>query len=390
MTKVLDRYIFRELWPPFGLSLVFFAFVFLMAKLIEITKIIVRYNVDVKTILLLLGCSMPSFMQFVIPLSVMISIVLIFLRMSGDHEITAIKAGGISIYRLLPPVLFFALIGFGLTAGMTLFAGPEGRVLSKMLVHDMAAKHLNIAVKPRQFINEFKDVVLYVHEIAADAGSLKDVFIEDQRNPKMNITVVAPRGKLLLNPSQLGASLRLFDGTVHQLDVAEKTVYTVEFETYDVRLDLQRSAAASDPGVRGEKEMRLRELGQFIKTVAREDKHYYIALMEWYKKFSLPVACIALVLPAVPLGIRSRSSKRSYGIGLGLLLFFIYYVMLSIGLVFGETGLYPPLIGMWLPNVVMVITGFVLLDRVVKEAPPPWPKIRQRVRLLRRKARRAA
>ncbi len=356
-----------------------------MSRLIEITKIIVSYKVDIRTIALLLISGMPAFLQFVIPLSVMISIVLTFLRMSGDQEIVAIKAGGISIYRLLPPVLLFGLIGFALTACMTLYAGPQGRVVSKLLLHDMAAKHLNIAMKPRQFIDEFKNVVLYVHEISADASSLKDVFIEDRRNPKLVVTVVAPRGSILLRPSQLGASLRLFDGTIHQLDVVQKTVYTIRFETYDIRLDLRRSGSASDPDTRNEKEMRLRELGQFIETAPRQDKIYYAALMEWYKKFSLPAACLALALPAVPLGIRSRSAKRSYGIGLGLLFFFLYYVMLSVGLVFGETGLYPPLIGMWLPNEVMAATGLILLDRAVKETPPVWPKIRQWVLTLRRR-----
>jgi len=56
-------------------------------------------------------------------------------------------------------------------------------------------------------------------------------------------------------------------------------------------------------------------------------------------------------------------------LGLGLVLFLLYYLMLSAGWVFGETGVYPPMIGMWLPNVVMGGLGLFLLDRTAKERP---------------------
>ena len=74
-----------------------------------------------------------------------------------------------------------------------------------------------------------------------------------------------------------------------------------------------------------------------------------------------------LGLLGVPLGIQSRSTRRSYGIGLGLIFFLGYYILLSAGWVFGEAGIYPPLIGMWVPNIVTGGFGVFLLVRTAKE-----------------------
>jgi lipopolysaccharide export system permease protein len=89
--------------------------------------------------------------------------------------------------------------------------------------------------------------------------------------------------------------------------------------------------------------------------------------MELHKKISIPIACLALGLLAVPLGIQSGSTKKSFGLVLGMILFLIYYLLLTAGLVFGETGVCPPVIGMWFPNIVMGGLGLYLLIQTANE-----------------------
>jgi lipopolysaccharide export system permease protein len=89
--------------------------------------------------------------------------------------------------------------------------------------------------------------------------------------------------------------------------------------------------------------------------------------LEFHKKFSIPFACFALGILAIPLGIKSKSAKRSTGLILGLLFFLIYYLLLSAGMVWGETGDYPPVVGMWLPNFVVGAFGVYLLVKTANE-----------------------
>jgi len=115
-------------------------------------------------------------------------------------------------------------------------------------------------------------------------------------------------------------------------------------------------------------EMDIAELRQYLNNSTRKDANYYNALMELYKKFSIPIACFALGFLAVPLGIQSRFAKRSFSLLLGLIFILVYHLLLSAGLVFGETGAYPPIIGMWVPNIVLGGLGLYLLVKTANES----------------------
>jgi lipopolysaccharide export system permease protein len=69
------------------------------------------------------------------------------------------------------------------------------------------------------------------------------------------------------------------------------------------------------------------------------------------------------------LGIQSKDAKRSFGIILGLLVFLVYYVILSAGWVFGEAGIYPPIVGMWMPNIVVGALAVYLMFMTANERP---------------------
>ncbi|MBW2100465.1 MAG: LptF/LptG family permease, partial [Deltaproteobacteria bacterium] len=162
INTILSRYVFKELIPPFFISLLFFTFIFLMAKILDITNLVVNYNISIFTVFLMIIYTVPNFLVFVIPMSVMMTVLLTFLRMSSDNEIVALKAGGVSIYRLLVPVFAFCLIGSLLTAVMAVYGLPWGRLAVKELAFEIASSNLNIGLKERTFNDGFKGVMLYV------------------------------------------------------------------------------------------------------------------------------------------------------------------------------------------------------------------------------------
>ncbi|UCF90711.1 MAG: LPS export ABC transporter permease LptF [Desulfobacterales bacterium] len=367
VNTILNRYVFKEMLPPFGLNVLFFTFIFLMAQMLEITNWIVNYNISVFTVLLLIFYSTPYFLVFVIPMSVMMTVLLTILRMSSDNEIIALKSGGLSLYGLLPPVLLICLIGSGITCFMTLYGLPWGQTAIKRLSLTVATANVDIGLKERTFNDAFKDVMLYVNEIDMKNRTLIDVFIEDKRKPDIISTVIAPKGKLLSEPEKFLFHLKLFNGTIHQTNLEDRSANSIQFNTYDLTLDLKKAVAEAKEKPKGRSEMNLSELRRFIRDLPVKNKTYYKALLEFHRKFSIPVACFALGLLAVPLGMQSRSAKRSFGLVLGLVFFLVYYLMLSAGMVLGKTGTYPPAIGMWLPNAVMGVIGVYLFVQTARE-----------------------
>jgi lipopolysaccharide export system permease protein len=367
ISSVIYRYVFKEMMPPFVINLMFFTFVFLMVEMLKVTNMVVNYRVGVFTVLIMLAYSTPYFLTYVIPMSVMIAVLLTFLRLSGDNEIIALKSSGMSIYGLLPPAMLFCMLGCLLTLFMTVYGMAWGRLSLKELTYKIVSSNLEIGLKDRTFNDSFEDVVLYMNKIDPKTKELQDIFIEDKRSQNIVSTVVAPRGKLSSEPDEYVYRLILYNGVIYQVDAKNRSTNYINFETYEVRLDIKQAASSFNQGTKNTKEMNLVELRNYLNHNTRRNNQYYNALMELHKKFSIPIACFALGLLAVPLGIQSGSTKKSFGLVLGMIFFLIYYLLLTAGLVFGETGEYPPVIGMWVPNIVMGGLGLYLLVQTAND-----------------------
>lgn len=367
MNIVSTRYILKEMWPPFLINVGFLLFIFLMTKILDITNYIVNYKIGLVTVLSMLLFTMPQFLQFVIPMSVMLAVILTFLRMSGDNEIIALKASGFSIYQLLPPVVIFCIAGSLLTMLLTIYGIPWGYVSLRTLTARVAASSFEIGLKERTFNDNFKDVMLYVGKIEVGSKELVDVFIEDKRSEDMVSTIVSSRGKLLSDPETLSFRMRLWDGIINQVNIKNRSVNSIQFDTYDVRLNIKEILQGNSKKSKHRAEMSLTELRDFVKASKQKDKTYYKTLMDYHKKFSIPLASVVLGLIAVPLGIQSDARKRSSGLIFGLVFFLVYYVLLTIGTEFGKSGKLPPNVGIWMPNIVMGAIAAIFIYRSGKE-----------------------
>lgn len=367
--STVNRYIFKELIPPYALNLLFFIFVFLMRQILEITNVIVNYQVGFTAFFLLLTYSMPYFLAYIIPMSVMMSVLLTFLRLSGDNEIVALKASGISIYRLLPPVVLFSVINVLLTGYMAIYGIPWGQQSYEQMAMRVVQSNFNVGLRERQFNDSFDGVMFYVNKIDFKNNSLGDIYIEDQRSKGFSTTIVSPAGRIFNGKDGLSFTLSLYNGLINQVNLENRAVHATRFDTYDLQLDLKDAVKNVREKKRDEKEMHLSELAAFLKTETPKTKKYYSVWVEFHKKFSIPFACLALGVLAVPLGLVSSTNRKSAGLGIGLIAFLMYYLLLSAGLVFSEAGNMSPVVGMWMPNVIMGGLGIFLLVRTANDQP---------------------
>jgi lipopolysaccharide export system permease protein len=367
LNSITYRYIVKEMLAPFGINIFVFTFLLLMARMVDITNWIVNYNLSIWAVLKLIFLMMPWFLMFIIPMSVMVAVLLAFLRLSGDNEIVALKSGGLSIYGLLPPVLLFSLVGFVFTIFITTYGSPRAKTALEEMALKVATSNLDIGLKERTFNDAFKDVILYVNKIDLQNKKLIDIFIEDKRQPKIVNTVIAPEGRLFREPDKFILHLILSNGTIHQTNRSEHSATAIRFDTYQLSLDLGKEFKRLEDRRKHHDEMTVAELYNFLNDSAGQDEAYYKAEIALHRRFSIPVACLALGFLAFPLGIQSKSTKRSYGVILCLFFFLLYYLMLTAGYAFGETGIYPPVLGMWLPNLVMAGMGFYFLIQTARE-----------------------
>lgn len=370
LNTITNRYVITEMLAPFSINLLVFTFLFLMTEMIEITDWIVNYNLNLWAVLKIIVFTLPWFLMFIIPMSVMMGILLTFLRMSNDNEIIALKSCGLSVYRLLPPVLAFALFGCLLTAFITLYGVPQSKTALEKMAIQLAASHADIGLKERTFNDTFDNVMLYVSRIDTQNKKLIDVFIEDKRQPDIVSTVIAPEGRLFSEPENFTFHLLLSNGTIHQTNPKDRSATSIQFDTYKLSLDFKNEIEQYDENDKHREAMSIDELRRYMEDRAGKegkDQDYYKAKIVMHRRFSIPVACLAMGLIAFPLGIQSKNAKRSFGLVLCLFFFLMYYLLLTIGYGFGEDGVYPPEIGMWVPNVVMGGIGLFMLIQTGRE-----------------------
>ncbi len=369
---LIHRYLFREMLGPFFVSAVVLAFVFLMAQMPQLADYIVNFRVGIVSVLLLVVYTIPFFLTFVIPMSTMLAVLLAFFRLSSDNEITAMKSGGYGLYRLLPPVLVFCLAATLLTAFMGVSGLVWGRISARNLLKQVARTSADVALKARAFNTRFKDVVIYVNEIDTRKKTLRHVFIEDRQHPGVTGVIVASSGVLESDPERGVWRLILKNGVINHVNMAENAANSFRFETYSLDMDLESAlslAAVNRP--KSEEEMSISELLSFIRSRKEHDERYWKAVLQINKKASIPVACLVFGLLAVPLGIVSRDTRKSFGVGLGVFFFLVYYVFLAAGEVMGEAGsrFYPPVVGMWMPDLVLFAVGAFLFARAAADRP---------------------
>ena len=164
-------------------------------------------------------------------------------------------------------------------------------------------------------------------------------------------------------------TLRLLEGAIHTSDGDGHTEYRTDFQSYDVNLDLREAFAGVRQREPDPKELTFPQLLRAIASKRAEGKPYSGELVEFHRKFAIPIACIVFGLVAIPLGAQPSRGAKSRGFALSLGLILVYYLLLSMGQALAQQGFVPVPIGLWMPNATFGALGLLLFVRAAQEQP---------------------
>lgn len=367
--NLLNRHILKELLTPLATSLLIFTFVFLMSRVLQLTELMVNKGLSLTDIAKLFIYATPYFLLFTIPMSVLFATVLTFIKLSADNEITAIKAAGVSLYQIMPPVAVVCIGGFLATLLVSTVLLPRSNEALRDHLFNMVSSRAEVVIKERLFIDDFDGLTMYIEKVDPRTKDLDRVFISDEREPNVKSVIFAQRGVLMRDPEARSLVLRLYDGAIDRHLAYSGVTQTIVFDTYDLKIDVGKIVAGRKTE-RHREEMSMGELLAKMKTLKKKGGlQYYLHFIVFHERLSVPFACIFLGLLGVPLGIQSRFRRTSSGLLLAVGAFLAYYLLYSAAKGLGETGLYPPLIGLWMPNILFGALSIYLLHRTVHEKP---------------------
>ncbi len=363
---ILWRHVIQALLVPTMLGFGVFTFLFLMRFLLRISQLWIVHGAELQTVLWAVVYSLPHIMVLTIPMGLLVGSLIAFGRMSADFEIVALRAAGVSLLHLLPPVLIAATILWAATSWVYMSMMPWGNTsLLEMQWQTFTQRAFSNEVKPRVFNDDFPNLVLYVEDIVDQGREWRGVFAA--RTDADPPTILrAERAIPRIDEDGRRTYLEMINGVViaAQDDPADVTV-----TLFDSRRELVWSENDSLLGQIGKdgRSMSLAELRSAIAARQSNGEPAWDLQVEVHKKFAFPFACIVMGIIALPLGISTQRQTTASGFAIGTFVIVVYYVFAQNGEQQADVGQVAPWLGVWAGNIVLGIAALVLLWKKSRE-----------------------
>ena len=432
---ILIKYVLRHHVGPFVFSLVTLLFIFLLQFLMRYVDHIAGKGLSWFVIVEFIGLSLAWIIVLAVPMSVLVSTLMAFGGLSSTNEITIIKASGISLYRIIIPVLFISSF---LTFFLIWFNNdvlPDSNHRWATLYRDIQRKKPTLSIEAGIFNKNIEGYCILVRKTFEHSNELENITIFDYSSANRSNIISAQKGDISFSLDYEKIIINLIDGEIHELITTDFKQYrTIKFKQHRISIPAnQFGFQRSDQGdfIRSDREMSSNEMRELVNTMMlenqeMENKNYELIiaqtdsllngtfidnimrgdnyslnsydkaliasrmnysdffsnnlriesnnrrinqyLVEIYKKYSIPVACLIFVLLGAPLGIMTKKGGFGIGASLSLGFFLLYWSCLMGGEKLADRGFVSPFIGMWIANIVLGILGIYLVTKVIRES----------------------
>lgn len=357
---LVDRYIVNELTGPFFFGLSAFTLLYVSCGLFfQMAKLITEADASVGVAMKFLINSLPQILIYTLPMSILLASLLAFGRLSSDCEIIAFRAHGISLYRLIIPVL---LMAFGLTVLSLLFNEfivPNSSYEARKIVVDVLARQKLQEMSSNLVIRETSEDgierIIYAKKYSLKEGIMEDVVVNEYMGKQPVRVTYADKALWEYNSwSLIGGKTYSYDtdGKVNSLISFKRTTMSVKKSPMDI------SNTQKFP-----EEMSSREIKERIDRDRKMNLDYHWLEVQYHAKFSAPFACVVFAMIGVPFGLRPHRSSSSVGFGVSLVIIFFYYIMMVTFATIGNFNVLPPFIACWMPNIIFGSVGFYLIKK---------------------------
>lgn len=363
--RIFTRYILKEVLSHGLIGVAVFTFVIFMRDVSRILELVVRNSAPIPSVAQLFFLTLPAALTVTIPMGVLVGILIGLSRMASDSEITAMRAAGIGVFKFIKVLAVFGLTAWLLALANNVFVAPLSAAALDHLQNSLKSSQASFLVEPRVFYEDFKNYVLYVQDASTESGTSvwKNVFLADISTPGASKITIAEQA--VVRGDQNSIHLHLINGATHEVNVREPSQYTIStFDENDFTLSVPPAPTQAQEIVPVQ-QMNSRELLWLSYHSPKPEvaRWYWI---EFNRRVALPTACLVLVLMGIPLGLSSKKGGKGAGFVLTIVLVFVYYFISVTGLSFARSGKLPPVLGVWLANIVFGLIGLFLLWRVDK------------------------
>jgi lipopolysaccharide export system permease protein len=372
--SVMDRYIIIELTVPFlfGMGL-FTSLGIAIGTLFELVRQVTESGLVLTIAIQILLLKLPEFIVLAFPMAMLLASLMAYSRLSSDSETIALRSIGVSIYRLIIPAIIFSLVITGVTYIFNDFVAPAANyqasiTLEKALNQAQSSfKENNIIYPEYQYVereNGQKERVMtrlfYAEQF--DGNEMKGLTILERSKPEMSQIITAQTATWNIQEN----TWDFFNGTTYTIapDGSYRNILRFEHQ----QLALPKTALDLAQRGRRHKEMNVFQAQEYLNVIRYSGDEKEIRKLEVriQEKISLPFVCLVFGLVGSALGTRPQNTSKATSFGVCVGIVFSYYLLGFMSSALGIWGVLSPGVSAWLPNILGLIAGSLLLIKSTK------------------------
>ena len=233
--NTLNKYLIKQSFIPFVLSVGVITTVLFLQFLIRAIDRFLGKGLDVFTILEYLYLNLAWIIALSVPMSLLISSVMTYGRMSQENEITALKSAGVNLFSIIKPALWFgSIVGF-LLCLFNNFILPDMNYNARLLARDIYQKKPELTIEPGYFVDMIPQYTMIVKEL--NGKEFKDVKIFSKNTQSEQTTIYAEKGSLESKDGIITVNLQ--DGEIHEIDLENYDHYRkIKFGTHQIIISM--------------------------------------------------------------------------------------------------------------------------------------------------------
>ncbi|MCK4396140.1 LptF/LptG family permease [candidate division WOR-3 bacterium] len=359
--KILDKYLLVEFLKALFFILIAFIFIFVIVDLFDDLSKFIEKKVAIFDIFLFYLYQVPSIAILVFPVAVLLSLFFSLGMMAKHFEILALKANGISIYRIF---LTYLIAGFAMS-------------FIVILVNEIGVPYANEKVRDhkRTEINKLPPIDYRLQnnlKYLGENGYIYSIKTYDGRKKEIRRVSVLKfsEGNRLVR--RIDAKIGIWKDDVWEFQDGYVRVFTDTLNQRVIRFknrefpELKEKPADFSRRVKSLDEMKYSEVKGYVKKLRKTGKDPSKALVELYTKISFPFVTFIIIILGAPLSADTRRSGLAFGFALSLLISFVYWGGLQVSKAYGIKGNVPPALAAWVPNIIFLVIGLFLIIRIKK------------------------
>lgn len=357
--KILDKYLIKQFLQTILFGLIAFTLIFVIINMVDNIGSFLDQGVSFIIILHYYVVFSPDIIKLMTPVAVLFAALFTVGKASNLSELTAIKASGVSLYRFMLP---FIVTTFFISLISIYFAGYIVPLANQTKIN-LEHKYLNSGSN-----NYSRDI--YFQDSKTRIVSIS--FFDSGRDQAFNVSIEKfDKNDLIRMVSRIDAASMTYDTASH-IWIAingiertfEKTRQSVRFfKTLKIR-NLNFTPAELLTKQQKPQEMNLAQLRKFVEIQKRAGNNPASTLIEYYSRFSFPMASLVVVLFGLPISANKRRGGLAVQIGVNILVTFIYLAFMQISLAFGKNGALSPLLTAWSSNLIFLAAALINIPRV--------------------------